>query len=58
MVGGWDLAEARRLIERHGYWRRKEELEDAETAARQRHPLNRGCGESGFVTINPGVAGY
>jgi len=21
------------------------------------HPLNRGCGESGFVTINPGVAG-
>jgi tetratricopeptide (TPR) repeat protein len=29
-----DLAEARRLIEKHGYWRRKEELEDAETAAR------------------------
>src|SRR5580704_1796184 len=28
-----DLAEARRLIEKHGYWRRKEELEDAETAA-------------------------
>ena len=27
-----DLAEARRLIEKHGYWRRKEELEDAETA--------------------------
>jgi hypothetical protein len=30
-----DLAGARRLIERHGYWRRKEELEDAEAAARQ-----------------------
>jgi tetratricopeptide (TPR) repeat protein len=29
-----DLAEARRLIEKHGYWRRKEELEDAEGAAR------------------------
>jgi TIR domain len=28
-----ELAEARRLIEKHGYWRRKEELEDAETAA-------------------------
>lgn len=27
-----DLADARRLIERHGYWRRKEELEDAEAA--------------------------
>jgi len=27
-----DLAEARRLIEKHGYWRRKEELEDAESA--------------------------
>ncbi len=27
-----DLAEARRLIEKHGYWRRKEELEDAEEA--------------------------
>jgi hypothetical protein len=27
-----DLAEARRLIEKHGYWRRKEELEDAEKA--------------------------
>lgn len=27
-----DLAEARRLIETHGYWRRKEELEDAEAA--------------------------
>jgi hypothetical protein len=27
-----DLAEARRLIEKHGYWRRKEELEDAERA--------------------------
>ena len=25
-----DLKEARRLIERHGYWRRKQELEDAE----------------------------
>jgi hypothetical protein len=25
-----DLYEARRLIEKHGYWRRKEELEDAE----------------------------
>jgi class 3 adenylate cyclase len=25
-----DLAEARRLIEKHSYWRRKEELEDAE----------------------------
>jgi len=25
-----DLAEARRLIEKHGYWRRKGELEDAE----------------------------
>jgi tetratricopeptide (TPR) repeat protein len=28
-----DLAEARRLIEKHGYGRRKEELEDAEAAA-------------------------
>lgn len=27
-----DVAEARRLIEKHGYWRRKEELEDAEAA--------------------------
>jgi hypothetical protein len=27
-----DLKEARKLIERHGYWRRKEELEDAEAA--------------------------
>ncbi|MDQ6868153.1 MAG: hypothetical protein M3178_07015 [Pseudomonadota bacterium] len=27
-----DLAEARRLIKKHGYWRRKEELEDAESA--------------------------
>jgi len=27
-----DLMEARRLIEKHGYWRRKEELEDAEAA--------------------------
>jgi hypothetical protein len=23
-----------------------------------RHPLNRGCGESGFVTIIPGDAGF
>ena len=29
-----DLADARKLIERCGYWRRKEELEDAEEAAR------------------------
>lgn len=29
-----DLKQARRLIEQHGYWRRKEELEDAEVAAR------------------------
>lgn len=29
-----DLAEARRLIEKHGYGRRTEELEDAEAAAR------------------------
>jgi tetratricopeptide (TPR) repeat protein len=29
-----DLAEARRLIAKHGYGRRKEELEDAEAAAR------------------------
>jgi tetratricopeptide (TPR) repeat protein len=28
----YDLAEARRLIEKHGYWRRREELEDAEAA--------------------------
>jgi hypothetical protein len=28
-----ELVEARRLIEKHGYWRRKEELEDAEAAA-------------------------
>ena len=28
-----ELREARRLIEKHGYWRRKEELEDAEAAA-------------------------
>ncbi|MBI1312350.1 hypothetical protein GC176_13755 [bacterium] len=27
-----DLREARRLIEKRGYWRRKEELEDAEIA--------------------------
>ena len=26
-----DLKEARKLIEKHSYWRRKEELEDAET---------------------------
>lgn len=29
-----DLAEARRLIAEHGYWRRKEELEDAEAAVK------------------------
>jgi hypothetical protein len=29
-----ELAQARALIEKHGYWRRKEELEDAESAAR------------------------
>ncbi len=29
-----DLAKARALIEKHGYWRRKEELEDAEAAAK------------------------
>lgn len=29
-----DLAAARALIEKHGYWRRKEELEDAEAALR------------------------
>jgi hypothetical protein len=28
-----ELAKARNLIEKHGYWRRKEELEDAEAAA-------------------------
>lgn len=27
-----ELAKARALIETHGYWRRKEELEDAEAA--------------------------
>jgi hypothetical protein len=27
-----ELAQARTLIEKHGYWRRKEELEDAEAA--------------------------
>lgn len=27
-----DLKEARSLIEKHGYWRRKEKLEDAESA--------------------------
>ena len=31
-----DLAEARRLIEKHGYWRRKEELEDAGAAIHSR----------------------
>jgi len=31
-----DLAEARRLIFKHGYLRRKEELEDAESAIQQR----------------------
>jgi hypothetical protein len=30
-----DLAAARQLVEKHGYWRRKEELEDAEEAAKQ-----------------------
>jgi tetratricopeptide (TPR) repeat protein len=34
-----DLADARRLIEKHGYWRRKEELEDAEAAARDWRPV-------------------
>ncbi len=29
-----ELAKARDLIEQHGYWRRKEELEDAEAAAK------------------------
>lgn len=29
-----DLAAARKLIEECGYWRRKEELEDAEEAAK------------------------
>jgi hypothetical protein len=29
-----ELAKARALIEKHGYWRRKEELEDAESAAK------------------------
>jgi hypothetical protein len=31
-----DLAQARALIEKHGYWRRKEELEDAEAAILRR----------------------
>ena len=35
-----DLAEARRLIEKHGYWRRKEELEDAEAAILGKHGQN------------------
>ena len=30
-----DLREARRLIEKHGYGRRQEELQDAEEALRQ-----------------------
>jgi tetratricopeptide (TPR) repeat protein len=30
-----DIAAARQLIEKHGYWRRKEELEDAEEAAKR-----------------------
>jgi hypothetical protein len=30
-----DLKKARDLIEKHGYWRRKEELEDAEAAIRE-----------------------
>jgi hypothetical protein len=30
-----ELAKARALIEKHGYWRRKEELEDAEAAAKE-----------------------
>src|SRR5207247_7103742 len=32
-----DLAEARRLVEKCGYGRRKEELEDAEAGLRQQH---------------------
>jgi len=28
------------------------------TPSVSRHPLNRGCGESGFVTINPRDAGF
>ncbi len=35
-----DLAAARRLIEKHGYWRRKEELEDAEAALRSCRPAS------------------
>lgn len=31
-----DLTNARDLIDKHGYWRRKEELEDAETALQMR----------------------
>jgi len=30
-----ELAKARALIEKHGYWRRREELADAETASVQ-----------------------
>jgi nucleoside phosphorylase len=41
-----DLAKARRLIEKHGYWRRKEELEDAEAADKARE-----------VTAKPLVSG-
>lgn len=33
-----DLKEARRLIEKHGYLRRMEELEDAEAALGKHHP--------------------
>ncbi|MFA6971135.1 MAG: TIR domain-containing protein [Gallionella sp.] len=35
-----DLADARRLIEKHGYWRRREELEDAEAAILDKHGKN------------------
>ncbi len=36
MFRDWaELAKARELIEKHGYWRRKEELEDAEEAAKE-----------------------
>jgi hypothetical protein len=33
-----DLAAARTIIERCGYWRRKEELEDVEAAAQHWRP--------------------
>lgn len=36
-----DLADARRLIEKHGYWRRRQELDDAEAAAARRKPRHR-----------------